>query len=67
MKTGGNPYSIAISNDGDRNDRDERVYVTQLFGEVIDPARPDGFDDAKQGVVELVPRRRRGRNPVSAR
>ncbi len=51
VKTGGNPYAIAISNDGDHNDVDERVYVTQLFGEVIDPARPDGFDDAKQGVV----------------
>jgi DNA-binding beta-propeller fold protein YncE len=51
VKTGGNPYAIAISNDGDRNDNDERVYVTQLFGEVIDAARPDGFDDAKQGVV----------------
>ncbi len=51
VKTGGNPYAMAISNDGDRNDNDERVYVTQLFGEVIDPARPDGFDDAKQGVV----------------
>jgi DNA-binding beta-propeller fold protein YncE len=51
VKTGGNPYAVAISNDGDRNDNDERVYVTQLFGEVIDPARPDGFDDAKQGVV----------------
>jgi len=51
VHTGGNPYAVAISNDGDRNDNDERVYVTQLFGEVIDPARPDGFDDAKQGVV----------------
>ena len=51
VKVGGNPYAVAISNDGDRNDNDERVYVTQLFGEVIDPARPDGFDDAKQGVV----------------
>jgi YVTN family beta-propeller protein len=51
VNTGGNPYAIAISNDGDRNDDDERVFVTQLFGEVIDPARPDGFDDAKQGVV----------------
>ena len=51
VHTGGNPYAVAISNDGDRNDGDERVYVTQLFGEVIDPARPDGFDDAKQGVV----------------
>jgi Lactonase, 7-bladed beta-propeller len=51
VKTGGNPYAIAISNDGDRDDSDERVYVTQLFGEIIDPTRPDGFDDAKQGVV----------------
>ena len=51
VHTGGNPYAVAISNDGDRNDSDERVYVTQLFGEVIDQARPDGFDDAKQGVV----------------
>ena len=51
VHTGGNPYAVAISNDGDRNDNDERVFVTQLFGEVIDPARPDGFDDAKQGVV----------------
>jgi DNA-binding beta-propeller fold protein YncE len=51
VKTGGNPYAVAISNDGDRNDDDERVYVTQLFGEIIDAARPDGFDDAKQGVV----------------
>ncbi len=52
IKTGGNPYSIAITNDGDRNDRDERVFVTRLFGELIEPARPDGFDDAKQGVVD---------------
>ena len=51
VKTGGNPYAIAISNDGDRNDDDERVFVTQLFGEIIDPARPDGFNDAKRGVV----------------
>jgi len=51
VHVGGNPYAVAISNDGDASDSDERVYVTQLFGEVIDQARPDGFDDAKQGVV----------------
>jgi DNA-binding beta-propeller fold protein YncE len=51
VRTGGNPYAVAITNDGDRNDNDENVYVTQLFGEIIDPNRPDGFDDAKQGVV----------------
>ncbi len=52
IQTGGNPYAVAITNDGDRNDRDERVFVTRLFGELIDAARPDGFDDAKQGVVD---------------
>jgi DNA-binding beta-propeller fold protein YncE len=51
VHVGGNPYSVAITNDGDRNDNDERVFVTQFFGELIDPSRPDGFDDAKQGVV----------------
>jgi YVTN family beta-propeller protein len=52
IKTGGNPYSVAITNDGDHNDNDETVFVTRLFGELIDPARPDGFDDAKQGVID---------------
>ena len=51
VHVGGAPYAVAISNDGDRNDNDERVYVTQLFSEVIDRAHPDGFDDSKQGVV----------------
>jgi DNA-binding beta-propeller fold protein YncE len=53
VATGGNPQSIAITNDGDGDDRDEHVFVTRLFGELIDPAtRPDGYDDAKQGVVD---------------
>jgi YVTN family beta-propeller protein len=52
IKTGGNPQAVAITNDGDKNDLDERVYVTRMFGEVIDPERPDGFDDAKQGVID---------------
>jgi YVTN family beta-propeller protein len=52
IKTGGNPYAVVITNDGDKNDRDERVFVTRMFGEVIDPSRPDGFDDSKQGIVD---------------
>ena len=52
IKTGGNPQSVAISNDGDRNDLDERVFVTRMFSEVINANRPDGFDDAKQGVID---------------
>jgi len=70
IHVGGNPYAVAISNDGDKNDGDERVYVTQLFGELIDPARPDGFDDAKQGVVssfrvgDAITNAGAGANPV---
>ena len=52
IATGGNPLAIAVTNDGDDEDNDEQVYVTRFFGEVIDPARPDGFDDAKQGVID---------------
>ena len=51
VHTGGNPQAVVITNDGDNDDLDERVFVTSMFGELIDPARPDGFDDAKQGIV----------------
>jgi DNA-binding beta-propeller fold protein YncE len=51
--TGGNPHAVSITNDGDSDDSDETVYVSRLYSEVIDVARPDGFDDAKQGVVDV--------------
>jgi DNA-binding beta-propeller fold protein YncE len=51
VQVGGNPYSVAITNDGDDDDNDERVFVTQFFSEQIDAARPVVFDDSKQGVV----------------
>jgi hypothetical protein len=53
VATGGNPHSVAISNDGDSDDRDEHVFVSRIFGELIDPAaRPDGYDDARHGIVD---------------
>ena len=52
VATGGNPHSVSISNDGDADDSDETVYVSRLYSEVIDPARPDGFNDSKQGIVD---------------
>lgn len=53
VAVGGNPMAIAISNDGDTDDRDESVYVTRFYSEVIDPInRPDGFNDSKEGKVE---------------
>ncbi len=36
IETGGNPQAMAITNDGDRERLDERVYVTRMFGELID-------------------------------
>lgn len=48
----GNPMAVAISDDGDSDDTDEVVYITQFYSEVIDPInRPDGFNDSKQGKV----------------
>ena len=53
VEVGGNPMAIAITNDLDEDDLDEQVYVTRFYSEVIDPInRPDGFNDAKQGVID---------------
>lgn len=53
VTTGGNPMAVAISNDGDNDDTDEKIHVTRFFAELIDADRPDGFDDAKQGVIDV--------------
>ena len=34
----------------DRDDLDETVYATQFFGRLVE-GRPDGFNDAKEGVI----------------
>jgi YVTN family beta-propeller protein len=47
------PRGIAISNDGDGDDNDEKVYVTQFLSLPI-PNRVDGQDDAKEGVVTVI-------------
>lgn len=55
LQVGGNPFAIAITNDGDTDDRDERAFVTQFF------ARPragvldvEATDDGKEGVVLVI-------------
>ncbi|HEY1325550.1 MAG TPA: beta-propeller fold lactonase family protein [Casimicrobiaceae bacterium] len=47
------PRGIAISNDGDGDDNDETVYVTQFLSLPV-PNRVDGQDDAKEGVVTVI-------------
>ena len=42
---------MAITNNGDANDQDERVFVTQFFAELIPGGPGEGFDTGKRGVV----------------
>lgn len=51
LTLGGNPWAIAITNDGDAADDDETVYVTDFFAELIPGGPGEGFDNGKQGVV----------------
>jgi len=50
-----NPFAIAITNNGDDNDLDETVFVTQFFAELISGGPGEGFDTGKQGVVYAFP------------
>ena len=61
LEVGRNPTAIAITNDGDDDDADETVFVTQIFAE-LDPNFVDPFnvggevrDLGKQGVVHAFP------------
>jgi YVTN family beta-propeller protein len=52
VTVGGNPMAIAVTNDGDADDNDETVFVTQFFAELIPPPGPgEGRDLGKRGVV----------------
>jgi DNA-binding beta-propeller fold protein YncE len=61
VQVGRNPTAIAITNDGDGDDADETVFVTQIFAE-LDPNFVDPFnlggevrDLGKLGVVQAFP------------
>ncbi len=47
----GNPTAIAVTNNGDDNDLDETVFVTQFFAELIPGGPGEGFDTGRQGFV----------------
>lgn len=49
---GGNPTAVAVTNDGDSDDTDERVFVTQFFAELIPGGPGEGFDTGKRGHVD---------------
>src|SRR5437667_2655706 len=54
VAVGGHPTAIAITNDRDKDDGDETVFVTEFFSELI-PGKQEPFDDARQGVVHAFP------------
>jgi YVTN family beta-propeller protein len=47
------PRGVAVTNDGDASDDDEKVYVTQFFG-VDRPGVLIGRDDYKEGRVTVI-------------
>jgi YVTN family beta-propeller protein len=51
VTVGGHPTAVAITNDGDADDQDERVFVTQFFAELIPDGPGEGFDTGKSGVI----------------
>ncbi|MEL6181396.1 MAG: hypothetical protein AAFS10_20730, partial [Myxococcota bacterium] len=51
IDTGGNPFALAITNDGDTDDDDEKVYVTQFYGRRIGQ---EGLDRSAVGVVQVI-------------
>jgi len=50
VNVGGNPFAIAVTDDGDNDRNDERVFVTDFYAR-LRPGGGEGFDDGKQGIV----------------
>ncbi|MEY4549260.1 MAG: hypothetical protein RL685_5455 [Pseudomonadota bacterium] len=54
LDVGGNPYAIAITNDGDTVSNDEKVLVTQFFGRPrTDILVAEATDDGRNGIVQV--------------
>lgn len=51
----GHPSAIAVTNDGDSDESDETVLVTQFYADEIAGGPGQTFDDGKQGVVWSFP------------
>jgi YVTN family beta-propeller protein len=47
------PRGLAVTNDGDADDADEKLYVSSFLSVPI-AGKVDGADDAKQGLVTIV-------------
>jgi hypothetical protein len=54
LELGGNPWAIAITDDGDADGSDEKVLVTQFFGRPRANVVSEGTDDGREGVVHVI-------------
>lgn len=54
-EVGSFPWGIAVTNDGDRRDNDERVFVSRFFADLIPGGPGEGFDTGKQGIIWSFP------------
>lgn len=54
VQLGGAPYAVCVSNDGDKEDADETIYVTDFYSRPIDGAT-EASDVGRQGRVFAVP------------
>jgi YVTN family beta-propeller protein len=51
----GNPYAIAITNNGHGNDSVEKVFVTDFFAHLVPGVPGEGFDTGKRGIIWEFP------------
>jgi YVTN family beta-propeller protein len=55
VNLGGNPAAVLVTNDRNGGDADERVFVTQLYAELIPGGPGEMRDQGKRGVVFTFP------------
>jgi YVTN family beta-propeller protein len=51
VTVGGNPFAVAVTNDGDGEDDDETVFVTEFFAETIEDGPGEVQDEGRQALV----------------
>jgi len=49
------PYALAISDDGDADDSDETIFVSDFLAELIPSGPGEPFDNGKRGVIRAFP------------
>jgi YVTN family beta-propeller protein len=55
INVGGRPFAVAITNDLDQDENDEKVLVTQFYGrDRADLAIAEALDTGKEGIVQVI-------------